>query len=142
MVVFHLFYLNLRLKRRMKTKILNLLLLITSLLGYLEWAGNNHLFLFEAEVQLLSKLFTNPLAVLHPFIILPIIGQVLLVITLFQKTPSKILTYISVGSLGLLLVFMLLVGILSLNAKIVFSTIPFIVVAVMIIKFYKRVKQH
>ena len=34
----------------MKSRIINLLLVITSLLGYLQWSGNNQAFLFEAEV--------------------------------------------------------------------------------------------
>ena len=114
----------------MKSKILNFLLIITSLLGYLEWSGNNHIFLFKAEAEIFSKLFTDPISVLHPFTILPLVGQILLLITLFQKTPSKILTYISIAGLGLLLGFMFIVGLMSMNFKIIISTIPFIVVAV------------
>lgn len=122
----------------MKAKILNSLLFVTSLLGYLEWAGNNHLFLFQAEGEIFSKLITDPKSVIHPFILLPIIGQVLLLITLFQKTPRKVLTYISIGSLGLLLAFMFIVGMMSLNFKIIISTIPFLVTAVYTIVYYRK----
>ena len=41
----------------MKSKILNFLLIIFSLFGYLEWSGNQHIFLFEAEIEIFSKLF-------------------------------------------------------------------------------------
>jgi len=78
----------------MKAKILNALLLVTSLFGYLEWGGNNHLFLFQAEGEIFSKLISDPTSVIHPFILLPIIGQALLLITLFQKTPHKLISYI------------------------------------------------
>ncbi len=122
----------------MKIKFYNLLLILTSLIGYLEWGGNNQQFLFEAEAEIFTKLFTDPLSVIHPFIILPLAGQFILLITLFQRIPSKILTFIGMGGLGILLGFMGMVGLLSLNYKIVLSTIPFFTVAVMTIVYYRK----
>lgn len=114
----------------MKHKILNVLLVLTSLLGYLEWGGGNSMFLFQAEAQILSKIFTDPQSVLHPLTVLPMVGQLLLVITLFQKDPNKRLTYIAIGGLGLLLGFMFIIGWMSLNYKVIGSAVPFLVVAV------------
>lgn len=122
----------------MKSKILNFLLIIFSLFGYLEWSGNNHLFLFEAEIEIFSKLFTRPISVLHPFIVLPIAAQFILLFTLFQKKPSKKLTYISIFCLGILLGFMLIIGIISLNYKIALSTIPFIVVSIVTMLHHRK----
>jgi hypothetical protein len=124
----------------MKSKILNFLLIIFSLFGYLEWSGNNHLFLLEAEIEILSKLFVNPKSVIHPFIILPIISQFLLLVTLFQKSVSKKLTYISIFGLGLLVYFLLFVGLISLNYKIVISTIPFVLLSILTILHHKKLK--
>jgi hypothetical protein len=124
----------------MKSKILNFLLILFSLFGYLEWSGNQHIFLFEAEIEIFSKLFINPKSVIHPFIILPIIAQFLLLITLFQKTASEKLTYFSVFGLGLLLGLMLLVGIISLNYKIVISTIPFVLLSILTILNHRKQK--
>lgn len=124
----------------MKSKILNFLLIIFSLFGYLEWSGNQHIFLFEAEIEIFSKLFKSPISVLHPFIILPIISQFLLLFTLFQNKPSKKLTYISIFGLGILFVFMIFIGIISLNYKITLSTIPFIVVSIVTILNYRKFK--
>ena len=59
----------------MKSKILNLLLIVTSLLGYLEWGGGNASFLFQAEGEVLSKMWSEPSSVLHPFIVFPILAQ-------------------------------------------------------------------
>lgn len=126
----------------MKSKILNFCLIITSLLGYLEWSGNSYSFLFQAEAEIFSKIFTDPISVIHPFTILPLIGQVILIFTLFQRTPNKTLTYISIGMLGLLLGFMLVIGLISLNYKIIISTIPFIVVSFLTIRHYKNNIQH
>jgi hypothetical protein len=113
----------------MKNKVLNFLLIITSLIGYLEWGGNNGSFLFQIEGEIFPKLFTDPRSVLHPFILLPLAGQVLLMVTLFQKTPNKTLTYIGMGGLGILLLFMLVIGLMGFNYRIIASTIPFLVVA-------------
>ncbi len=123
-----------------KIKILNLLLILSSLLGFLEWGKDSKLFLFQAEAEVISKLFTDPKSVLHPFTLLPLAGQILLLITLFQEKPSKILTFISVGSLGLLLAFMFVIGIVSLNIKIFFSTLPFLVISFFVIKQFKKTK--
>jgi hypothetical protein len=124
-----------------KSKIFNFSLIITSLFGYLEWGGNNHSFLFQTEGEIFSKLFTDPSSVLHPFTILPMAGQLLLVITLFQKKPSKKLTYISIGGLGLLLGLMFVIGIISFNIKTILSTIPFIIIAILTIQYYRKLSK-
>ena len=116
----------------MKRKILNLLLIITSLFGYLEWGTENKMFLFQGEWEVLIKLFQDPVAAAHPFTLTPLFGQILLLITLFQKEPGKILTFVGLACLSLLLLFMFLIGILSLNFKILLSTIPFIITGVLV----------
>jgi hypothetical protein len=125
----------------MKSKILNFLLIISSLFGYLEWSGTSHAFLFEAEITLLSKLFSAPTSVIHPFTLLPLVGQIILCITLFQKHPGKILTYLGMMCLGVLLVFILAIGIMSLNVKIICSTLPFIVISVSTIIHQRKNKR-
>lgn len=114
----------------MKAKVLNGLLVLTSLFGYLEWGTQNHIFLFQAEADVIQKLFYEPGSVLHPFVLVPLIGQVLLLITIFQKTSNKRLTFISIACLGILLAFMFFIGIISLNLKILASTIPFLALAI------------
>ena len=122
----------------MKIKILNVLLIISSLFGYLEWGEGQHSFLFQIEAELFQKIVSEPSSVIHPFTVIPSIGQLLLLITVFQKKPNKILTYIGIGSLGLLIGFMTLIGIIGKNPKIFFSTIPFLVFALMVIFNFKK----
>lgn len=117
----------------MKQKILNGLALLTSLFGYLEWGIDNRMFLYRGEWEVLSKLVSDPGAAAHPFTLMPLFGQGLLLITLFQREPSRWLTFIGVACLGLLLGFMFLIGLLSSNFKILLSTVPFIVTAVLAI---------
>jgi NAD/NADP transhydrogenase beta subunit len=117
----------------MKAKILNFLLVVSSLIGYLEWGGNNAIFLGQAELDIIQKIFWDPLSVAHPFVLLPLVGQIILIITLFQKQPSKSWTYISMLMIGLLLGFMLIIGMISLNFKIAASVIPFLVISLLTI---------
>ena len=124
----------------MNRKILNILLIITSLFGYLEWGGGNQTFLFEAEGEIIAKLFSDPGSVAHPFIVLPLIGQVILLITLLQKIPGKMLTYIGIGCLAMLFLFMFAIGLMSFNMKILSSTIPFLVVAVIAFRHYQKTR--
>lgn len=124
----------------MKSKIYNFLLILSSLIGYLEWGKTNHSFLYQVEIEMLSKLMTDPRSIIHPLTILPLIGQILLLATLFQKKPNKTWTYIGIGCIGLLLVLMFLIGLISLNYKITLSTIPFIVFSILTIKQYRNIK--
>lgn len=113
----------------MRKKILNGLAILTSLFGYLEWGGGNSTFLFQAELEVLGKLFSDPVSAAHPFTVVPLVGQALLFVTLLQKEPSRWLTFIGLACLGLLLGFVFLIGLLSFNLKILLSTIPFLVTA-------------
>lgn len=122
----------------MKKKIINFLLVVTSLIGYLEWGGGNAMFLFQGEVEVLKKLYSDPIAAAHPFTLLPLFGQLLLIITLFQKEPSRVLTFIGLACLALLLLFIGLIGVLSLELKILASVIPFIAAAAWAVVEYRK----
>jgi cobalamin biosynthesis protein CobD/CbiB len=96
------------------------------------------MFLFQGEYEIARRLVTDPMSVAHPFVLFPLFGQMLLLITLFQKTQSKLLTYAGIACLGLLLGFISFIGIISLNALIFASTIPFIFTAVYTIWTIRR----
>ncbi|MCF8254515.1 MAG: hypothetical protein K9H61_02585 [Bacteroidia bacterium] len=123
----------------MKRKMLLFSTIIFSLLGYLEWGGNHQMFLFQMEAEIFSKIFIDPISIVHPFIILPLIGQILLVISLVQTEPSKILVYSGIAGLAVLYFFILLVGILGFKYKIALLTLPFLVSSFFLIRsFYKH----
>lgn len=121
-----------------KAKALNALLILTSLMGYLEWGKDNRVFLLQAEGQILLRLINEPVAVAHPFTVLPMIGQLILLITVFQKKPGKILTYIGISGIGILLAFMFVIGLISLTIKILISTLPFLIIAFLTIRHHMR----
>lgn len=118
----------------MKNKLLNLLLIISSLLGYLSWGGEHSEFLFQVEVQIISKFFSDPVAVFHPFILLPLIGQTILFITLFQKQVNKKLSYLGITCIIILIGFILIIGLLSFKIAVIISTLPFLTIIFIVIK--------
>ncbi|MBK8700768.1 MAG: hypothetical protein IPN29_14995 [Saprospiraceae bacterium] len=120
----------------MKAKLINLALILTSFLGYLEWPPDNVKFLFQLEGEVLSKMFMDPLSVMHPFIVLPMIGQILLIVSLFQKVPGKKLSLLGLSCLSILLVLFFIIGLMGLNFKIALSAAPFLVAAVVGLKHY------
>lgn len=108
----------------MLAKIRNAGLIVTSLWGYLSWGGGNNAFLWEAEWIVVTKLLSDPVAVLHPMTLVPMTGQLLLVVTLFQAEPNRRLTYVGIACLGMLLGLMLVVGLLG-DRQVALSTLPF-----------------
>ena len=121
---------------RMKMLIAGLIL--SSLFGYLEWGGGKSMLLYQAELEILSKIFNDPMSVLHPFTVLPMLGQALLLISLFQQNPSKVLVYIGIGCIGVLLLLMFAIGIMAANVKILGSTLPFLILAGLLVLGYRR----
>jgi heme A synthase len=84
------------------------------------------MFVFEIEWDVLFGDHDKKDSFMHPAIALPFIGQLLLLFTLFQKTPNRKLTITGIILMGLLVLLLLLIGILGLNFKIIASVIPFI----------------
>lgn len=125
----------------MKHKLLNAALIITSLFGYMEWGNGKSAFLFSAEIEVISRLFTDAKSAVHPLTIIPLLGQILLLLTLFQKEPSKVLTYIGIGALGVLLFFLLLIGVIDGNPKMAIAALPFLITSVLIMLLYRKEKR-
>lgn len=110
-----------------------LFLLISSLFGYLEWGKNEHSFLIEAELSLIQNFWINPASILNPFAILPLLGQLGLLVAVLLKSPPRWLVVASTSSMLLLLGFMFLIGLFTVNQKIVLSTLPFVGMAVLVL---------
>ena len=69
-------------------RVINLLILLTSLLGYLEWGNGQSAFLVEVEWLLFSGQSASASDFAHPIIFLPLTGQVMVLIALLQKKPA------------------------------------------------------
>ncbi len=121
-----------------KSKILNLCLVFTSLLGYLEWGTDSKAFLYQIEIKVLSDLFNDPGSLLHPLVLLPLLGQVLLLITLFQKKPNRLLTFLGIGGIGVLLLFVFAISVMNLNLKTLVSTLPFLGLGIYTVWYHRK----
>jgi hypothetical protein len=113
-------------------------LLISSLFVYLEWGGGYHAFIIQGEWEMFSKALIDPMSALHPFVLLPLAGQIMLLYTLFQKEPGRRLTLMALGCLSILILFITFVGVISKNYKIVLSTLPFIAFGVATLRVHRR----
>ena len=98
------------------------------------------MFLLQAETEVIPKLFTDFSSAAHPLTLLPLAGQLLLVITLFQKSPGKTLTLLGMAGIGSLLSVMFVIGAAILDIKMVLSTLPFFLIGWMIVKHHLRKK--
>lgn len=121
-------------------KWLHIWLVLTSMIVYLEWGGGNQSFLVEAEKELFIKLWSDPLSVLHPFTVMPLLGQFLLLASLFMKNPPKWLSWLGMVCIGILVFFILFVGLLSGSIKIIGSTIPFVLILTLTIRQLRMMK--
>jgi len=120
-------------------KLLNTCLLLTSLIGYLEWGKGQHSFLGQVEYDMIFGVKQHSENFMHPFVLLPLLGQLLLLITLFQKTPTRILTLTGILCLGTIMLMILVVGSLSLNIRIIASALPYTILAIIaLVKNFKR----
>lgn len=110
----------------MKNRILLLLIFLSSFLGYMEWGMSNKMFLYQMEREVFQKLFTDPLSMVHPLILFPLIGQLILLVSIVFSIPKKWLIRLGIGGLAILFVLILLAGALSKNLKMILSTMPFL----------------
>ena len=122
----------------MNKKLLHLLVIIASLIGYLEWGNKQHLFIFQAEAQIFYSLLKHPSSVFHPLVVLPFLGQLLLATNMFKPNPKSIVSILGVCCIAILFLLLLLAGLLSKNYKIIMFTIPFFISAYLLLRSCKK----
>ena len=106
--------------------LLNIGLIIAFSIGFMQWGGGNSGFVFEAEYEIFSKQNNWFDTLTHPIILAGLIGQLALLYAAFAKKPNKIVQLVGIVSLGIVMFFIFLAGLLSFNLKILASAIPFI----------------
>lgn len=120
-------------------RLLNLLLLLTFQLGYMEWPPHNSMFVFQAEYAIFTK--TNQLIqnVTHPIILLGLLAQlVLLFAAIVPKFPKKI-NIIGIVILGLLMLLFLFISLLTKNSKMFAATLPYLSISIYYFWNYKKI---
>jgi hypothetical protein len=122
-------------------RILTLAAIITFLLCYLEWGKDQSGFFFQVEYTILTQ---KPSLdnFMHPLIFGPLIGQILLLYTLFKKQPPRKLIIIGLVPMILITLLVLTAGILSLNWRIIGSVMPFGVSVVFLFISFRKQRQQ
>ncbi len=113
-----------------RKKIINVIIILSSFIGYLEWGTNRHAYIFQVLFELFTKNIADTSSFLHPLILIPLAGLVMLLITIFQKKPKRVLSLIGLASLSTIMLLLLFIGIIDLNPKIIISTLPFVIAGV------------
>lgn len=110
-------------------RLLNLGLLIAFQFCYLEWP-NHSMYVFEAEKEIFTKTENWISNFTHPIILTGLVTQIVLLLGAILPNINSKLNTLSVLLLGALVLLFAVVGVLSLNYKIIFSTLPFLIVTV------------
>ncbi|MBK9012914.1 MAG: hypothetical protein IPM82_01880 [Saprospiraceae bacterium] len=115
-------------------------LFVSFLFCYLEWADQSA-FVYEVAYMLLFEKSEKASSFAHPLVLLPFLGQVLVLISLFMPKPKKWMVITGMAMMGLLVLMLLMVGLLGRNWKISLATMPFLVSAVWCVRLFsgKRV---
>jgi len=79
---------------------------------------------------------------LHPAILFPMTGEFILIFSLFQKIPGRILTLIGLICVAAIMILLLIVGVASSNIKIAGSTLPFFITTYFVLKYNLRKKRE
>lgn len=97
-----------------------------------------HIFIYQAIIELYQKGKVNPISVLHPFTLLPLIGILLFLYTVFQKSPSRIISIIGAICMSSIMLMILIIGVIIPNFKMLISSLPFFTIAFFVIKSHWR----
>lgn len=119
-------------------RLANIGILVSSLFGYMEWGKDQHSFLFEIEYELLFGQKNLLETITHPIVLASLSGQLLVFYCAITTNSSKKLNLLGLFLLGGLLLFILLAGILSANLKMIGSTLPFLIFAILLIVAIKK----
>ena len=121
-------------------RIVNGLLIVAFMLGYLEWGANNHAFIFQAIIPLFTSMPNDLTGLFNPAVLIPLVGIILLLTSLFQREPNRKFTLAGLACLTTFMIFLLFIGVLSLNWKITLSSVPFLVLAIFSLRLNWRNK--
>lgn len=113
-------------------------LLLSFLLCYMEWGGGHSAFIGGAEYEVLNRKAGDPGSLAHPVILAGLAGQVLTLLSAFLRRPPRLLLWTAVLLPGLVVLLILLAGLLTANWKMILSTVPYLVIAFVLLRRYGR----
>lgn len=123
------------------SKMLNLGLFLSFFLCYLEWNnGKQHIFVAGAVWEILSNYKSYASNFTHPLILAGLLGLAGLLYSAIANKPRVWINVSSVALLSLVVALLLVIGILSKNWKMIFSSVPFAILSAIFFigKVYKK----
>lgn len=114
----------------MTNRLINIGLVLAFFICYMEWGGGNSSFVFQSELQIFTQSESWRDNFAHPIILAGLIGQLILLFAAFKNPPSRKLTWAGILILSPVVLLIFLAGALSLNWKMVVSTLPFLALVV------------
>jgi hypothetical protein len=104
----------------------------------LEWGQDQRAFFFEMEWTVFEKLLSNPSSVIHPLIILPLLGQCFLLWALFKSSNSNWVLKSGIYLLLPLFILVFAISLLRLQIAMVLSGLPFIGLSIMLLRSVRK----
>lgn len=124
----------------MKGKLLNVLLIVASLFGVLPDNYGSGLFFYEAEAKVVGEFFGANSPYVQTYMIFPLTAQLLLVGTLFQKEPSKLITYIALLGLAFIYVVISFLELVIFGPEYSLGSIPYAIAVFFAIRHYGKIE--
>ncbi len=122
-------------------QLINLALIIAFLFCYLEWPPHNSMFIFMAEYEIFANQKNWVSNFTHPIIIAGLVAQLILLYCVLNKNASFKLNSIGILLLTPIILLFFVVGLLSLNAKIALSTLPYLIMVMIYFWHWKQNKK-
>lgn len=116
-------------------------LILAFSLCYTEWGADHSAFIFEIEFQFFGDLRNNISAFAHPLILAGLLGQLGLIYGIIVPNPRIWIIGACLVFLSLVVGIFLVAGLLSLNFKIIGSTLPFFILSLLWLRLKKNSKQ-
>ncbi len=127
-------------KLHINARILYLLVAFSPWACHLEWGGNNSDYLVAMEIKVLSGAVSGADLFLHPMILLPLLGQLMVLMALIHPHRLRMLAITGQVMLSLLVGLIFLSGLLRPHLLVAISTIPFLASSVLFYIAYRKVE--
>lgn len=119
---------------------INIGLLLSFLVCYMEWGGGNSSFVFQAEYHILFEKKEMAETITHPIVLAGLLGQLALLISAFWQNRPRLLNILAIVLLGIIVLFVFLIGALSANIKMLASALPFLVLTIVYFRMFRKAK--
>jgi hypothetical protein len=127
-----------RMRAYHKIKFINAALLVSFSFLYLEWGKTQAHFMYEIAAIIFTEKAASFNTFTHPILLSILAGIIFILISLFSKKTGRLLNLTGVCLLGSFVIFLLLIGVLSQNAKIILSTLPYLCCSILFFHFRRK----